>query len=186
MSRVEVIQGTMAPAQEHPSKAEPASQLVLYYYDQEHMALRRYLKLNGVNDQTAQEIVQEAFLKLHSHLNKNGDRTNLRAWLYRVARNLAMNEHASAWNRGPRQGGEPVNEEEFGRDENSPEALLLRSERESQIRLAIQKLSLPQRECLLLRSEGMKYREIADVLQISVASVGENVQRGLEKLRSLL
>jgi RNA polymerase sigma-70 factor (ECF subfamily) len=188
MSRVEAIGGAMAEADGQESKATSisASHLVLLHYDQEHIALRRYLLLTGIDDQTAQEIVQETFLKLHSHLNRNGERTNLRAWLYRVARNLALNEHSSARRRGLQQIDETEGEEAFGRDEDSPETLLLQNEREAQVRRAMQKLSLPQRECLLLRTEGMKYREIAEVLQISVASVGENIQRGLERLKRLL
>jgi DNA-directed RNA polymerase specialized sigma24 family protein len=39
---------------------------------------------------------------------------------------------------------------------------------------------------LALRAEGFKYREIADVLELSTSTVGENVQRGLEKLKELL
>src|SRR5438067_7363852 len=65
--------------------------LVLEYYDREHVAIRRYLFFLSVNAETAQEIVQESFLKLHQHLLANGDRTNLRAWLYRVAHNLGRN-----------------------------------------------------------------------------------------------
>jgi len=40
--------------------------------------------------------------------------------------------------------------------------------------------------CLVLRSQGLKYREIAEALNLSVSTVGENVQRGLEKLKELL
>ncbi|HEX6545168.1 MAG TPA: sigma-70 family RNA polymerase sigma factor, partial [Bryobacteraceae bacterium] len=72
------------------------------------------------------------------------------------------------------------------REDRSPEAIYLRAEREQRIRDAMAQLSRAQRECLVLRTRGMKYREIAEVLQISIASVGENVQRGLEKLRQLL
>jgi hypothetical protein len=54
--------------------------LVLEYYDQEHVAIRRYLLLLSVDSETAQEIVQEAFLKLQEHVLAHGDRTNLRAW----------------------------------------------------------------------------------------------------------
>src|SRR5437762_4238064 len=65
--------------------------IVLEYYDQEHVAIRRYLFFLGVDADTGQEIVQESFLKLHEHLLAGGDRSNLRAWLYRVAHNLARN-----------------------------------------------------------------------------------------------
>jgi DNA-directed RNA polymerase specialized sigma24 family protein len=47
--------------------------LVLWHYDREHLPLRRYLKLTGVNESTAQEIVQETFLRLYRHLRAPGD-----------------------------------------------------------------------------------------------------------------
>lgn len=188
MSRVEVISGTLAEAGEPDcdTVSVPANQLVLQHYDREHIALRRYLLLTGIDDATAQEIVQETFLKLHSHLARNGERTNLRAWLYRVAHNLALNEHAAARRRQTQALDVSEAQEIANGSGESPESLLLQSEREMQLRRAMQKLSLPQRECLLLRTRGMKYREIAAALEISVASVGENIQRGLEQLKGLL
>src|SRR5581483_11987908 len=65
--------------------------LTLDHYDREHVSLRRYLSFLGVESETSREIVQESFLKLHEHLLQGGDRSNLRAWLYRVAHNLARN-----------------------------------------------------------------------------------------------
>ena len=62
----------------------------------------------------------------------------------------------------------------------------LERERLRRLREGINKLSQAQRECLVLRSQGLKYREIATVLSLSVSTVGENVQRGLEKLKDLL
>jgi RNA polymerase sigma-70 factor (ECF subfamily) len=50
----------------------------------------------------------------------------------------------------------------------------------------MQGLSAAQRECLVLRSQGLKYREIADVLNVSTSTVGENIQRGLERLKEVL
>lgn len=162
----------------------PIAQVVLRHYEREHIALRRFLLFTGVSEAVAQEIVQETFLRLHKHLGKNPQNVNLRAWLYRVARNLALNEHASKRQKDL----QPIDDESqaMHRDDNSPEAIYLRGEREERIRNAMAQLSPAQRECLVLRARGMKYREIGEVLQISIASVGENVQRGLEKLRQLL
>src|SRR5579875_535876 len=59
--------------------------LVMEHYDQEHVSLLRYLNCLGLDADSAREVVQESFLKLHEHLLRGGDRTNLRSWLYRVA-----------------------------------------------------------------------------------------------------
>src|SRR5205085_10127628 len=69
--------------------------LVMDLYDQEHLAVRRYIGFLGIDPESNQEIVQECFLRLHQHLAAGGDRTNLRAWLYKVAHNLARSNQRS-------------------------------------------------------------------------------------------
>jgi RNA polymerase sigma-70 factor (ECF subfamily) len=157
--------------------------LVLEHYDQEHVPLRRYLSCLGLDADASQEIVQESFLKLHEHLLAGGDRANLRAWLYRVAHNLARNMQTAF--RATRTEALP---EELGTgalpsSAASAEEDLLARERLERLQQAIEQLSVPQRQCLLLRAQGFKYREIAEVLNLSISAVGENVQRGLEKLK---
>ncbi len=160
--------------------------LILELYDQEHIAIRRYLVFLGLSSDAAQEIVQDAFLKLHEHLLANGDRKNLRAWLYKVAHNLGRNaQTASRATKTDALDGEGV-----GRDLKanalSAEEALLEAERNRRIQQAINGLPAAQKECLVLRAQGLKYREIAEALNLSVSTVGENVQRGLERLRDLL
>ena len=175
--------GAEADTREGAATLVSMAQFVLRQYEREHIALRRFLLFTGVSDAVAQEIVQETFLRLHQHAGSLQN-LNIRAWLYRVARNLALNEHAAARQKNL----QPVDRESESlyRDDKSPETLFLQNEREERIRQAMARLSSAQRECLVLRTRGMKYREIAEVLQITVSSVGENIQRGLEKLRTLL
>lgn len=160
--------------------------VTLDLYDQEHLGIRRYLVFLGLSTDVAQEIVQDTFLKLHEHLLANGDRKNLRAWLYRVAHNLARNAQ-TAWHA---RKTDALNDDEFELPVRatglSAEEELLSAERNRRMYQAIQGLNPAQRECLILRSQGLKYREIADALNLSVSTVGENVQRGLEKLKELL
>jgi|SRR5579875_2288015 len=160
--------------------------LVLEQYDRESLPLRRYLQFLGIDPETAQEVVHEAFLKLHQHLLADGDRTNLRAWLYRVAHNLGRNTQTAF--RSSRTDALPdltVNGD-LPSQAASIEQELLDAERNRLVRAAIHRLSAAQRDCLVLRAQGFKYREIAEVLNLSISTVGENIQRGLEKLKELL
>lgn len=160
--------------------------LTLELYDREHAAIARYLSFLGVDVETAREIVQETFLKLHEHLLRGGERHNLRAWLYRVAHNLARNAQA-AFSASKTDSLPDVSAGgDFRASVPSAEEELLAAERAKQLREAVGQLSFSQRECLVLRAQGFKYREIADVLSLSVSTVGENVQRGLERLKELL
>ena len=156
--------------------------LVLEYYDREHVSIRRYLIALGADVETAREIVQETFLRLHEHVLADGDRTNLRAWLFRVAHNLARNAQQAF--RSSRT--EPLVDSVAAAEASaasSPEQDLLAEERLQQLRQAMDQLTIAQRDCIVLRSEGLKYREIAQILDLSVSTVGENIQRGLETLK---
>lgn len=160
--------------------------LVLEQYDREQIALRRYLSCLGVDRETGLEIVQESFLKLHEHLLMGGDRTNLRAWLYRVSHNLARNIQSSFRTARTDYLPDLTADGDIAGNEVSAEDRLLEAERASRFQAALGQLSKPQRECLTLRTQGLKYREIAEILQLSTSTVGENVTRGLERLKELV
>lgn len=184
-------QGNVLTLPAVPWKAESVgdgghSPVLLDLYDREQTPLKRYLAMLGVDPETARDVVQESFLKLHEHLLAGGDRSNLRAWLYRVVHNSARNAQTSfgAKNTGRIDDLEPAASP--AANELSAEDELLAKERGDRLRQAMTKLSEAQRACLVLRSQGLKYREIAEALQLSVSTVGENVQRGLERLKELL
>ncbi|MFL6449009.1 MAG: RNA polymerase sigma factor [Bryobacteraceae bacterium] len=160
--------------------------IVLDLYDRDHLGLRRYVAFLGADPETAQEVVQESFLRVHQHLLSGGDRTNLRAWLYRVAHNLLRNLQTSA--RATRIDYLPdlPASGDIHDTGMSPEEEMLASERDARFKIALEQLSPAQRECLALRTRGLKYREIGEVLDLSVSTVGEHIQRGLEKLKELL
>jgi len=156
---------------------------VLEHYDQEAVQILRYLVFLGVEKESAQDIVQESFLKLHSHLLSGGERTNLRAWLYRVAHNLARSSQNSFRAKRIDPLPEAATGGDFEAPSPSPEDELLARERQRRLQQGLAQLSRPQRECIVLRTQGLKYREIADILALSVSTVGENIQRGLERLK---
>ncbi|MFL6414658.1 MAG: RNA polymerase sigma factor [Bryobacteraceae bacterium] len=158
--------------------------IVLDLYDRDHLGLRRYVLFLGADSETAQELVQESYLRVHQHLLSGGDRSNLRAWLYRVAHNLVRNSQM----RTSRTEYLPdVSVSGELRDQSiSAEDEMLAKERNTRFTAALEALSPIQRDCLALRTRGLKYREIGEVLNLSVSTVGEHVQKGLEKLKELL
>jgi RNA polymerase sigma-70 factor (ECF subfamily) len=160
--------------------------LVLEHYDQERAALLRYLSCLGLSVDIAEEILQETFLKLHQHVIAGGDRGNLRAWLYRVAHNLARNFQTSAYARKADKLPADSEKHALAWSGASAEEDLLARERLERLRRAISELGEAQRECLLLRAQGLKYREIAEVMSLSISTVGEHIQRGLEHLKEQL
>jgi RNA polymerase sigma-70 factor (ECF subfamily) len=127
----------------------------------------------------AEDILQTAFLSLWDQLQRGAEIRNARSWIYRVVHNLAIDQVRA---RDRRETSESM----FAADQDAAHAsaersgeaaLVLRSE----LAHAMSVLSPRERECLLLRAEGLSYQEIADVLQTSAKAVSVHLTRGLRK-----
>ena len=59
---------------------------------------------------------------------------------------------------------------------------MLAKEKFHRLDRAIRSLATPERECLMLRAEGLRYREIGEVLGIPTSTVGGTVERAVKKL----
>src|SRR5579863_7073236 len=145
-------------------------------FEQQHLPVCRYLVSLGLRHQVASDITQESFLRLYRHLRSNGREENLRGWVFRVAHNLAMNELVRAG------AAEPETADTRRDPRADPEQTLLDRERMDRLEAAIRTLPRRQQECLHLRAEGLRYREIAQVLGIRISSAAESVQRALDTL----
>jgi RNA polymerase sigma-70 factor (ECF subfamily) len=163
--------------------ADQARDEALRWFDELRDPLRRYLMCAGASPADADEAVQESFLRLYQHLKKSGDLSNLRGWVFQVARNYLRDERKSA----RRQRSVPLDDAmerqgRFADPRGSPEHCVLGDERTRRLRAAIEKLPAEQRECMLLRASGLRYREIAAVLGINISSAGALVRRAVARL----
>jgi RNA polymerase sigma-70 factor, ECF subfamily len=141
--------------------------------------LLRYLVCLGLSSDEAQDVVQDAFLSLHRHLASGGSQENIRSWLFRVAHNGARNRQ----NRYDRRFGAPIDPEmDAPVDHATPELAVLEKEKFWQLEKAMNQLNGAERECLLLRAEGLRYREIGEVLGMATSTVGDTVERAVKKL----
>jgi RNA polymerase sigma-70 factor (ECF subfamily) len=142
-----------------------------------HRAVYRYACAMARDAHLAEDVVQEVFLRLYQHLEAAQRDGLLRAWLLRVTRNVLSNmlrskgravardeEFASAWMRSTT--GE------------SPDEEVLRKDEINKARRALNRITEPMRSCLLLRHEGLSYREIAVAIEVSESSVGNLIARG--------
>jgi RNA polymerase sigma-70 factor (ECF subfamily) len=141
--------------------------------------LLRYLVCLGLTSDEAQDVVQDAFLSLQRHLASNGTQENIRGWLFRVAHNQARNRQ----NRYDRNFSAASDSEMDGvSHEATPERAVLEKEKFQQLGKAIRLLTVSERECLLLRASGLRYREIGEVLGIATSTVNDTVDRAIKKL----
>lgn len=141
--------------------------------------LLRYLAGLGLPSEEAQDVMQDAFLSLHKHLAGGGSQENIRSWLFRVAHNRARNCQQSY----TRRFGEPLDAVfDAASNEATPEQAVLAKEKFHRLDQAIRSLAVQERECLMLRAEGLRYREIGEVLGIPTSTVGDMVDRAIKKL----
>jgi RNA polymerase sigma-70 factor (ECF subfamily) len=71
---------------------------------------------------------------------------------------------------------------EFVSPAATPEQIVQQAHAEQRIQAVIQALSDQDRRCLFLRAEGLRYREIAEALGISLGSVANSLERAIGKL----
>jgi len=160
-----------------PGKAWPRHLLKL------REPVSRYLLALGLRPAEAEEVVQETFLRLCQHLDAKGSQENLRGWVFRVAHNLAQDEHR----RRQRQPWQPLDDTtangHAGVDPGAtPEQRMLSEERMRRLDIALARLPIQQQQCVHLRAEGLRYREIAEVLGAGVSTVADWVQQALRTL----
>jgi RNA polymerase sigma-70 factor, ECF subfamily len=141
--------------------------------------LLRYLVCLGLSSDEAQDVVQDAFLGLHRHLASGGAKDNIRSWLFRVAHNQARNRQKS-YDRRNTAPFDPGTDSPL--DEATPERVMLEKEKFGRLGKAIRQLGESERECLLLRAGGLRYREIGEVLGIPTSTVADTVARAIKKL----
>jgi RNA polymerase sigma factor (sigma-70 family) len=142
-----------------------------------HPPLERYLaRLTGDPDLAA-DVAQEAFLRL---LEQEPPPTAVRPWLFRVATNLVRDSARHARRRqvlvldgrAPSAHGDPPPAPDRGVDRDQARDL---------VRRALDGLSSKERRALLMREEGFRHREIADVLGTTTGSVGTLLSRAIRK-----
>ena len=165
-------------------RAVTRRELVSQTYEQNRDVIYRYLVALGTKPSVAQDLTQELFLKLYSTIGKGKQIQNVRAWMFTVASNLALN-HLRAESYHPSLSGEDVRQwlETQAQPGADPEKALLERERAVALQEAISTLSPQQRVCLHLRAEGFRYREISKILGVAVPTVAEFLRRAISKLR---
>jgi RNA polymerase sigma-70 factor (ECF subfamily) len=138
------------------------------------------------NQEDAQDVAQETFLRCWRSQESLPDVQNPKAWIFRVALNAAKDLQRSAWRRRvkPMLGSEvlPVG------DKLSPVLELEKKERLHRLRQAVmEELRPEEQDVFLLRQNGeLTYEEIAEQLNRPVGTIKTQMRSALAKLRRVL
>jgi len=166
-------------ASERPSRVE---QEVMGLFEEFRGPLLRYSLSLGLSIHDAEEVIQEVFLALFRHLHWGRSRKNLRGWLFRVAHHLTLKQRLANHTVIQRIAGDPSVAEEHPDPAPDPEEQLSVAQRRYRLRAVFRALPENDQHCLRLRAEGLRYREIATVLGMSLGSVSTSLTRSLARL----
>lgn len=144
--------------------------------------LLRYMCSLGLSPHDGEEVIQEVFLSLFQHLRANKSQENMRGWIFRVAHNLALKRRMA----NGAQAVIPDSDEflsQLPHDPTpSPEEQAFFRQRQKRLLAVLGVLPAQDRHCLYLRAEGLQYREIAQVLDISLGGVSQSLARTIRRL----
>ncbi len=132
---------------------------------------------------SSEEIVQEVLFKLWTNRETIIFTSSIKSYLHKAVRNAGLNmlKHVNI------REDYKVHHEKERQDEPSSEDLIIVSELEQKIRKTIDQLPIERKKVFLMsRYDGLKYKEIAEKLNISVSTVENQMVKALKFLRTEL
>lgn len=164
-----------------------AVQRVTAAFEAFRIPVYRYLLVVTSSPHESEDIAQECFLRLYRQLRQGAAVNDARLWLFTVAHNLAMDRRrtgrfectfdAPDW-------AELMEKRSFSG--LNPEQTLIQKERYQALRRVVGLLSALEQSVLHLRAEGLRYKEIGEVLDMGTSTVADALHRGIGKLKAAL
>jgi RNA polymerase sigma-70 factor (ECF subfamily) len=138
--------------------------------------LKQFLRKRLPDEESAEDLLQDIFLTIHTHIAQLRQREKLQGWVYQIARNALAAYYRSKRTVAPLEQVEGMTEELPEEDMETALAASMRG--------MLNCLPRADREVLLLAEyHGMKQREIAARFKLSLSGAKSRVQRAREKLK---
>ena len=174
-----VLRTTSEPGFRH--SRERLEEEVVGLFEQFRGPLLRYLASFGLAFPDGEEVIQEVFLSLFQHLQRGKSSQNLPGWLFRVAHNLAL-KRRQRMRRDFESLSEAAAQHLAIAQGPSPEAQVAGAQTQKRILSVVSALPEQDRRCLSFRAEGLRYREIAGILGMSLGAVSLSLARSLARI----
>jgi RNA polymerase sigma factor (sigma-70 family) len=127
----------------------------------------------------AEDVTQEVFLRLHNNLDAIANEEMLRPWLIRVALNVARNTLRGNIRANTREDNYVKDTSEVS--DTTVEMDYEQRERAKEVHRALSLIKEPLRSCLVLKQQGLSYKEIASSLDLNETSIGTFVARARQE-----
>jgi RNA polymerase sigma-70 factor (ECF subfamily) len=141
--------------------------------------LLRYLSAFPLTLQDSEDVIQEVFLALFKHWRDGKSHQNVKGWLFRAAHNQALKRRMRSLKDIETARSFASMEDRVADPAPDPEVQFVFNQTRRRLLAVVDALPEQSRWCLYLRAEGLRYREIAGVLGISLGSVSLYLERSL-------
>lgn len=157
------------------------NRLFSLWYDRVYNIAWKYF----ADEDLALEVCQRSFLAMQRHLSKLNDPTKFKYWLYRTVVNQCHMEHRRKKQQQNLKEAYPQNH--VRQAPERPDQLYHQAEITRHILYALQQLPDEQRTIIIMKEyEGLKFREIAEVLDISENTAKSRLYYGLQNMKKIL
>ncbi len=146
-------------------------------WEELNVPLRSFIRSRVSDPHTADDLLQDVFLRIHSRIDSVKEEEKIRSWIYQIARNAIIDHYRA---------GRPTAEysDDIPHAEEDADVSIHLA---SSLRDMIEELPEPYRRALILTElEGMTQKELADREEISLSGAKSRVQRGRRLLKDLL
>jgi RNA polymerase sigma factor (sigma-70 family) len=150
-------------------------------YNKYYPELINYGRQLNLDKQDIEDLVHEAFIRYHKELDKNVRFENPRAWIYKVFYNLVITKKNAKTLHDSK-----INEMIHAEVIQDIDEERAKEERKTLVFQTLHRLTDKERNLLLLYHHGLKYKEIAEILEMNPDSVGTYLVRTINKLKTLL
>jgi RNA polymerase sigma-70 factor (ECF subfamily) len=176
--------GSLAGEGAKTSAARPSrlEEEIVSLFEQLRAPVLRYLVSFRISAPDAEEIAQEVFLALFQHLRQGKPRANLQGWVFRVAHNQALKHRARTRRHSEHFAYLPPFAEAPDDLTPGPDERLEVVQKQRRLLAVVRALPEQDQCCLSLRAEGLRYRDIAEVLGMSLGAVANSLERSLSRL----
>lgn len=155
---------------------EKASEL----FDRYHKRLYNFFVKITFDRELGHDLTQNVFLRMIKYRSTYKEDKQFKAWIYQLARNI----YADHFRKNKMMYSDYTEVEDMKNKIASVDEVMVQDEKEKLLYISLFKLAPEQREVLILtRFQQMKYEEVAQILDCSVANVKVKVHRAIKQLR---
>ena len=150
-------------------------------WEEFHAPLQLFIRRRISDEDAAEDVLQDVFLKIHQHMETLKDVRELEGWIYQITRNAIIDAYRSRRPTTPLDAEEVLDLSEELPDDDVVSELL------PCVRAMVRSLPELDRQALVLTDyQGLTQRELAERLGLSFSGAKSRVQRAREKLKQQL